>query len=146
MQVKKIIALFAVLVCFVTGFNGVVYADATVPVINDGISLQYEIAMDVASALSITNGTATCVSYANGISTVRISVEQYLQKHWALWIWNTYDGAEWRKTEDLCSINLANTKSGLEKGTYRLKSIFTFTDINGKTEKITVYSSERKVS
>jgi len=40
---------------------------------------------------------------------------------------------------------LSNSKSGLESGKYRLKSVFTLTDKNGKSETITIYSDEKSV-
>lgn len=33
----------------------------------------------------------------------------------------------------------------LDSGTYRLKSVFTLTDRNGKNETITIYSHEQKI-
>ncbi len=68
-----------------------------------------------------------------------------MQKHWSLWIWNDVEGATWTKTVNDNSIFFSNTKSGLDSGTYRVKSVFTFTDKNGKSEKIKIYSDEQKV-
>lgn len=39
----------------------------------------------------------------------------------------------------------SNTKYELESGNYRLKTVFTLTDKQGKTETITVYSDEKTV-
>ena len=54
-------------------------------------------------------------------------------------------GAAWEKTVNGSSIGPAYTKSGLESGKYRVKSVFTLTNKQGKTETITVYSDERSV-
>lgn len=43
------------------------------------------------------------------------------------------------------SIILVNAKSKLQNGKYRLKTVFTLTDKDGKTETITVYSDEKLV-
>ena len=43
------------------------------------------------------------------------------------------------------TIRLSNSKSSLTSGTYRLKSVFTLTNSIGKTENITIYSSEKRV-
>lgn len=107
----------------------------------------YELAMDAKSHLYINGTTATCVSDISGLSNVvKVVIDQYLQKQGFLWIWSTYDGAEWSETVYSDSNAVINTKSGLTSGNYRLKSIFTLTDKNGKTETITVYSGEVTVS
>lgn len=103
----------------------------------------YEMAANATPYLSISGTTATCESRVRGLSgVVKITVEQYLQKQGFLWIWSTYDGAEWTKTQYTDLFYTSNTKTGLSKGKYRLKCICTLTDKNGETEKITVYSSE----
>jgi len=76
---------------------------------------------------------------------VKIVAEQYLQKQGFLWIWTTYDGAEWIKTVYSNTLAMSNTKTGLSSGKYRLKTIFTLTDEQGETETITVYSDEKRV-
>ncbi len=59
----------------------------------------YEKASKAVSELSINGTTTYCESYVKGDSdVVKIVAEQYLQKQGFLWIWNTYDGAEWTKT------------------------------------------------
>lgn len=40
---------------------------------------------------------------------------------------------------------MSNTKSGLDSGTYRLRTDFTVTSTSGSTETITVYSAEKTV-
>lgn len=61
------------------------------------------------------------------------------------WIWNSVDGASWTKTVNTNSISMSNSKSGLSSGTYRLKSVFTLTSSSGKTETITIYSTEKSI-
>jgi len=107
----------------------------------------YELAMDAKSYLDIRGTIATCISQTDGMSgVVKIVINQYFQKQGFLWIWSTYDGAEWSETTYSDSHAIVNTKSGLTSGKYRLKSVFTLTDKNGETEIFTVYSDEMTVS
>lgn len=145
MQLKRIIALFSVIVCFFSVPNIPAYAETAVPFINEDISLAYVIADAPSSNLRIANGTAYCISSTGSNEAVSITVTQTLQKHWFWGFWTNVDGAEWTKTNDNNSIRLSNSKSNLDNGTYRVKSVFTLTDIYGKSEKITIYSSEDKV-
>ncbi len=145
MQLKKIVLLLGVLVCFCANFSTVTYADTTVPFNDYGISVAYEIAEAPISTLSIVDKTAYCVSKTDGTNTVSITVTQTLQKYWGLWIWNDVRGASWSKQVDDSSIRISNSKSGLDSGTYRVKSVFTLTDSTGKTETITIYSDEKSI-
>lgn len=146
MRIKKMTVslVTALLLCLNLGV--VSYADTVVPFENSGISLAYEIANSCTAYLDIANSTAECTSIAKGTDAVSITVTQTLQKHWGLWIWTDVKDASWSKTVDDDSICLSNSKSGLDSGTYRVKSVFTLTDKNGKRETITVYSSEQAVS
>lgn len=106
----------------------------------------YEKAYNAWTELSINGTTADLASNVRGYSdVVEITAEQTLQKQGFLWIWSTYDGAEWTKTVYSNTLTMSNTKSGLSNGTYRLKTVFTLTDKQGKTETITVYSDEKSV-
>lgn len=105
-----------------------------------------DIAGQTTSVLIVNGTTATCMSTCHGDSeVVKIVGEQYLQKEGFLWIWTTYDGAEWKETAYSDKLSMTNTKTGLTDGKYRLKSVFTLTYREGKTETITVYSDERIV-
>lgn len=138
-------ALCAVCLCAGLGITASAENVSTYSFIN-GASPLYEIADRVYSELDIVGTTAECKSQADGSNTAKITVVQTLEKYsgW-FWIWNDVDGASWEKTVDGSSISLANTKSGLAGGKYRVKSVFTLTDKQGKTETITVYSDERSV-
>ena len=97
------------------------------------------------SNLSISGKSAYCTSDAYGVNTVSITVEQTLQKQGFLWLWYGVDDASWTTTVNRNTISVVNTKSVLSSGKYRLKPMFTFTDKNGKTETITVYSAEKTI-
>lgn len=98
------------------------------------------------SMLSISGTTATCFSkYLDGVSVAKVTITQSLEKHSFLWSWDTVGGS-WSKTDtNAVSVTFTNTKSGLSSGTYRVKSVFTVTLQNGKTESVTVYSEEKTI-
>lgn len=146
-RLKKRIASLLAVVILCMNFSVVSYADTiTVTSLeNHGVSSAYEIASSCRADLTIQNGTAYCTSTAEGTVAVSITVTQTLQKHWGLWIWNDVKDASWSKHINGSSVCLSNSKSGLDSGTYRVKSVFTLTDKNGKVETITVYSDEQKI-
>lgn len=146
MQHKKIIASLGFLICLSTNLSGVAYADNAVPFVDEGISIAYEIAGNPISSLDITNKIATCTSRVDGAGAISITVTQTLQKYWGLWVWNDVEGAKWTRSVDQNSIRLSNTKQNLDKGTYRVKSVFVLTDKDGQSETITIYSNEQKIS
>ncbi len=145
MQLKKILSAVIAAICLCAG-NGIsAYAENPAQGLSSigGISPAYEISQDVSSSLSIGGTKATCTSRAYSDNCASISVTHTLQKYsgW-LWIWNDVDNANWSKTVSVNTICLVSTKNGLSSGTYRVKSVFTLTDKNGKTETITIYSDE----
>lgn len=146
MWLKRIVATVLSAVCLFTCISTVASAKVTETFsFVSGVSPLYEIASNTYVDLTITGSSAVCSSTVQQSNAVKITAEQYLQKHVFLWIWNTYDGAEWTKTVNDNSIRFTNTKTGLSSGKYRLKTIFTLTDKNGKTETITVYSDVKSV-
>ncbi len=145
MRLKKIIASLGVLICLFASSSAVAYAESVDPFVDDGISLAYEIAFNPISDLQITDNTAYCTSKTDGSEAVNITITQTLQKYWGLWIWNDVEGAEWTKTQNDNSVCLSTSIGNLDKGTYRLKSVFTLTDKNGKEETITIYSDEKTI-
>ncbi len=146
MKLKKILVSLGALVCLCANLGAVAYADTTTQFADYGISLTYEIANSPDSTLSIVGRTAYCVSSTTGTNTASITVTQTLQKYWGLWIWNDVKDAEWTEQAARNSICLSTSKSGLENGKYRVKSVFTLIDKNGKSETITIYSDEQAVS
>lgn len=130
-------AVMAAMVCPTT------FAAAALPADN-GVMPCYEIATSASSTLSFSGTTATCTSRCSG-AAVSITAVQTLQKEGLFWIWSDVDDAEWTKTVNVATIGLTNTKSGLDSGTYRLKSEYTLTASDGSTETITVYSTEKEI-
>lgn len=107
----------------------------------------YEKAREVSSTLSISGTTAVCESTCKGDPDVtKIVAVQTLEKQGFLWFWDTYDNTTWTKTVYSNNLTMSNTKYGLDSGNYRLKTVFTLTDKQGKTETITVYSDEASVN
>lgn len=138
---KVISLLMSLLMCFSLSVTA---SAQTVP--TSIVQPYYEKAFEAKSMLSISGTTATCESSARGDSDVtKIVAVQTLEKQGFLWIWGTYDGTTWTKTVYSNTITMSNTKTGLSSGKYRLKTVFTLTDKNGKTETITVYSDEKSV-
>lgn len=146
MRFKKAITSLAVLLCLCTNFSATAYAGTVAQPLDYGISLTYEIAQSPSVTLTIENKTAYCTSLTTGFNAASISVTQTLQKYWGLWIWNDVKDASWSDHVNAGSIYLSTSKSGLDSGTYRVKSVFTLTDKDGKSETITIYSTEKKIS
>lgn len=106
----------------------------------------YEMAFIAESKLSISGTTATCESTLRGDPNVtKIVAVQTIEKQGFLWLWDTYDDTKWIKTVYSNTLTMSNMKTGLTNGKYRLKPVFTFTDKNGETETITVFSDEKSV-
>ncbi len=97
------------------------------------------------SSLVITGTKATCTSIYNddSNSTTRIVITQTLEKDAFLWTWETIGGTR-TKTVNGSTATLTGSVSGLESGTYRVKTVFEVT-ADGETETITVYSAEKTV-
>ena len=148
MHLKEKIASLGAAILLCSNFSVVTYADTTTvtSIANDGISPAYEITNSCSSNLEIVGGIAECKSIAKGTDAISITVTQTLQKYWGLWIWEDVNGATWTETTDFNFVCLYNTKSNLTSGTYRVKSTFVLTDANGKSETITIYSNEPKIS
>lgn len=142
---KKIMTTLLTAIILCMSFSVSASAETTA-LFADDVAPAYEIAYNVTSSLSISGNTAYCTSKSDGINAVSITVVQKLEKYsgWFA-IWNAVDGASWTETFNNNTIYVANTKSGLSSGTYRLKSVFTLKAANGKTETITVYSEEKTI-
>lgn len=145
MQLKKMMVSLGVLVCLCANFSAVAYANTATTFSDYGISVAYEIADSPISTLSIIGRTAYCDSSTTGTNAISITVTQTLQKYWGLWIWTDVKDAVWTEKANCNSISVSKSKSGLENGTYRLKSVFTLTNKDGKSETITIYSNEKVV-
>ena len=145
MRFKRILASVLTVACLFTCFATTASAkNASAYAIGDTASPQYSIATSVSSDLYISGTKAECISQGSGLDTVQITIVQTLQEYsgW-FWIWD--DVATWTKTINSSSTSFTNTKSGLSSGKYRVKSVFTFTNVNGKTETITIYSDTEKI-
>lgn len=146
MWFKKIISVLMVTICLCTSLCFTAYAEETDTYISDEIVPTYEVARNLYSALSISGTKAMCESSAEGENCVSITVTHTLQKYSGiLWIWDDVENSTSEKTVSASTVMLSTTKSGLESGTYRLKSTFSLTSSSGKVETKTIYSTERKV-
>lgn len=139
---KKVIS---VLMCLLLCFSFPVTSSAET-VSHNVLLPYYEKASEAKSELIINGTTATCKSTLRGDPDVtKIVAVQTLEKQGFLWSWGTYDDTEWTKTVYSNTLTMSNTKTGLSGGKYRLKTVFTLTDKQNKTETITVYSDEKTV-
>lgn len=146
MSFKKVLSVLCVFV-ICASMSVSAHAKEIYPNYDDDISLAYEIAVTPTSILTISSKTASCKSSVYSKTKVEITVEHTLEKYSGLlWIWSDVDGASWTKTANSTSVTLTSTKSGLDSGTYRLRSEFTLVDSDGETETFTIYSDEKKVS
>ena len=138
---KVINVLMCLLMCF--SFSVTASANTISPGV---VQPYYEKAKTAKSELYISGTTATCKSKVEGDPDVtKIVAVQTLEKQGFLWIWGTYDDTTWTNTVYSNTIFMSNTKYSLSSGKYRLKTVFTLTDKNDKTETITVYSEEKTV-
>ena len=97
--------------------------------------------------MTINSKTASCRSSVRSAAKSQITVEHTLEKYsgW-FWVWDDVEIASWTKNANCTSVTLTSTKSGLDSGTYRLRSEFTLVNSDGETETFTIYSDEKKVS
>ena len=96
------------------------------------------------SSLSIdSNGVVTLMSTYQSVDTsiVQIDIEHSLEKHAYLWTWDNVGGKSSKTVFDFNNY-LITYRTGLESGTYRLKSVFTTYLDDGRSETITLYSNE----
>ena len=99
------------------------------------------------SSLHYNGTTMTCVSTVTAFDEVTsIKIEQTLQKQGLFWIWSKYDkDPNWTTIVYDCGANIYNYKTVTESGRYRLKTVATVTNEDGKSEKITIYSEELEI-
>jgi hypothetical protein len=140
---KIILALLASAMMFTALAPHTIAAETSY--VNGSVVPMYENDCDLTSILAIVGAKATCRSTAAGNTLKSITATQTIEKHWGLWIWNEVDGASWSKTVKSSNLSMSNTKSGLDSGTYRLRTDFTVTSTSGSTETITVYSQEKTI-
>ena len=102
---------------------------------------------DIVSYLAYEGTTMTCVSVITAFDEVTsIKVEQTLQKQGLFWVWAKPDkDSEWTTIVYDFVADVYNYKTVTESGRYRLKTVVTVTNEDGKSEKITIYSEELEI-
>ena len=134
---KKMVSIFLVIVTFAL----LICSSISVSADNVARSLYTS---NVTSELTISGTTATCKSSVEGKNgATKTEISQYLQKRTSSGDWNTiYSNSG---TYNNANKNtLTGSKSGLGKGTYRLKTISKVYS-GGKYETTTKYSSNKTV-
>ncbi len=144
MTLRQIISTFVSMALAISFLGVPVSAEIRPPL--DTAQPMYEIAKSPKSSLLLSGTEATCISNINGINTIQISVVQTLEQNQGSLSWEAVTNANWINTVQSGCAFVQNKKSGLSSGTYRLKTVFTLTDTNGKTETVTVYSDEKTVT
>ncbi len=121
---KKFISAFIILAIAVSSvFALPVSAYAKGSVVTDIAQPCYEYTLSAKSELTVSGDTATCSSRITGLSGVtKITAVQYLEKK-TLWWWNPVDS--WEYTVNGAALEMYNSKSGLESGTYQVRTVFT---------------------
>ncbi len=99
------------------------------------------------SDLSISSKTAVCKSSCRrGAEPIKsITAVQTLEKNNGNGRYSSVKNAKWSKTVNTDFLSLRNSIDQLSVGTYRLKTVFTVYYKDGKSETITVYSTEKTV-
>lgn len=102
---------------------------------------------DKKSFLDIADRTADCKStFHSGNSEIKVvTAVQTLEKKDTANRFRNVAGGTCSKTASAKRFLLSSTVRNLSSGCYRLKTVFTISYTNGKSETITVYSSEKTV-
>ena len=137
-----LISLLVMVSCLCISASAYSDADVKIVITRDLASAQKSSKLNIDGL-----NTAICKSaFVDSNSNIySITAEQTLEKHWAFGIFLSVVEADWEKTVYTDNLSMKNYKYNLDSGTYRLKTVFTVTMINGQTEKITVYSCEVSV-
>lgn len=138
---KKLISLLVTVVLSISFMSCI---PVTAAVIIPDASPAYLYTSECSSTLTISGKTATCTSYASGYrnETTKIVITQTLQKKTSTGSWSKV--SSWSETDTGYKGSATNTKSGLSKGTYRLKTVFKVY-AGSKYETITKYSSNKTI-
>lgn len=141
---KRVLAAFLVGTMAIAGFsvNTAAYSNQsgiiTVQDVNGGAK---------GAVLTVTSTNVTCTSFMSqsGGSIKSIKGTQTLEKRNSSNSYSAVSGKTWTETTNSTYLCISESVSGLSAGTYRLKTVFTVTLSNGKTETTTVYSVARTV-
>lgn len=137
---KRIISFLIIAVVGIVSMTSTAFAAA--PPIEASPDWQYTSLCS--SSLVISGKTATCYSLVTGYrgTTTKIVIMQVLEKKNSAGEWKNY--AVWSTTIFDYLGSLTSTKTNLESGTYRLRSVF-YVYSGSKKETITKYSAEKTV-
>ena len=143
---KKITAVLAAIIISASAFAVNASAYKQEKAIDDIIIVNDINSAGKISRLSISGKSATCKStYSDKNSSISyVKIEQTLEKS-TFGLFFGVSGASWNKTIYSDYAVVTNSKTNLDSGTYRLKTVFTVKTKDGKTETITVYSEEKTI-
>lgn len=144
MKKKWICVLTAVMMAAAAMPAGTVCAEPNNgALVTASVEPRYSYGYKPTNELTISGTTATCYSEARGMNATRIEMTHYLEKKTLLW-WNTV--ADWTKqTNTSQTLTITTGRTGLESGTYRLRTVVTYY-CGSETEEIEITSDSQKVS
>jgi len=110
---KRLFALLTISMALLMFLGVTVYA----------VEARYAHTTSATSMLTVSNGKATCVSTAQGDSTVtQIDGTQYLEKKNG----NDWDNVDsWSDSSKSNYLTMSNSKDNIGSGTYRVRTVFT---------------------
>jgi hypothetical protein len=138
---KRFVAAFLLAVISMTSMTSV--ESSAISVVDEKIIVVNDIgSTGTDSSLTYSNGVLRC----NSIFSCKSNPAQTIQAVQTLEYkraGSSYTNVNvWRKTVNAQEMDMYNTKSNAGKGTYRLKTEFAVKYKDGRSEKITVYSTE----
>ncbi len=122
---KWMTALVLLAVCAASVPTAAVQAETVPPAaVSEDVMQPYGVNCDEPDvSLSITGTTATCISSVQGYSNVtRVEIDQYLEKRSFLLFWN--EVKSWSDSTLKNTLTLNKEATGLESGTYRVRTVF----------------------
>lgn len=137
---KRIVSLLIIAVISVVGMTGTAYAAAPPEEASPNWSYTNKCSHVFTVSGKTATVTSTCIGYSN--ITTKIFIIQVLEKKNSAGEWKNY--AVWSTTIFNYAGSLTNTKSNLESGTYRLRTVF-YVYSGSKYETITKYSASKTV-
>ena len=137
---RRIISLLLVVVIGAMSMTNTAFAAAPPEVATPN----WQYTSSCSSAFTISNKTAICTSDCVGYNgtTTRIFIMQVLEKKNSAGVWKNYE--VWSTTSFTFFATLTSTKSNLESGTYRLRTVY-YVYSGSKYETITKYSATKTV-
>ena len=138
---KKLVAILSAGILAVTSLSVVSSAEYD----RNGLFIVQDVGgSDKRSTLRVSGRDVTCESiyYSDKNDVNTIYAKQTLEKMISFNRFSSVTGASFSTTVSGRRMDYSNNVSGLSQGKYRLKTVFTVKYKNGRSETVTVYSTE----